>query len=262
MRKKESGLISGFLLLAFFGALLSCATDTAPLQVTDSVSQSELAYYCDSFDSFREDIWERAGHVFSAAQLGNIKIASMTIEEGRLRIDTKTGGFSKGGLVSKFTFRGDFDVQIDLQINFVAGELDMDQSLAFGALEISDTMKRNRLLTIGLLKMGKRDKGGIVAGYLQGGKYHSGYRHPVDNFKGSLRFVRIGGDVSTFYRNRGQTRWTKMCTLPSSQKDTIFGIALQNFVKERNSIKATRSITGWIDNFTINAAQKIIESEI
>jgi hypothetical protein len=53
-----------------------------------------------------------------------------------------------------------------------------------------------------------------------------------------------------------------MCTLPSSQKDTIFGIVLQNFVKERNSIEATRSITGWIDNFTINAAQKIIESEI
>jgi hypothetical protein len=262
MANIKSDFITGFLLLVFLAALLSCETDKAQLKIENNLPSSELAYYCDSFDSFREDIWERAGHVFSAAQLGNIKIASMTIEEGRLRIDTKTGGFSKGGLVSKFTFRGDFDVQIDLQINFVAGEFDMDQSLGFGALEIADTMRRNRLLSIGLLKMGKRNKGGIRAGYLQGGKYHSGYWHPVDNFKGSLRFVRIGGEVSTFYRNQGQTRWTKMCTLPSSQKDTIFGIVLQNFVKERNSIEATRSITGWIDNFTINAAQKIIESEI
>jgi hypothetical protein len=262
MRKRKSDFIKGFLLLAFFGTLLSCATDTAPLQVAGSLPQSELAYYCDAFDSFREDIWEKAGFVFSAAQMGNIKIASMTIEDGRMRIDTKTGGFSKGGLVSRFSLRGDFDIQIDFQIDFVKGEIDMDQSLAFGALERANTMKRSRLLMIGLLKIGKRNQGGIVAGYLQGGKYHSGYWHPVNNFYGTLRFVRIGGDVSTFYRNRGQTRWTRMCTLPSSQKETIFGIVLQNFVKERNSIKATRSITGWIDNFTVNAAQQIIESEI
>ena len=102
----------------------------------------------------------------------------------------------------------------------------------------------------------------IRAGYLQGGKYHSSYWHPADNFNGSLRFVRIGGGVSAFYRNRGQTRWTKMSVLPSTKKNTLFGVVLQNFVKERNSIKATRSITCWVDNFTINAAQKIIESEI
>ena len=110
MRYKKPGFIIGFLLLTFFGVLLSCATDKMPLQIENSLPQSELAYYCDTFDSLREDVWEKAGFVFSAAQLGNLKIADMTIEEGRLRIDTKTGGFSKGGLVSKFTIRGDFDV--------------------------------------------------------------------------------------------------------------------------------------------------------
>ena len=262
MRSKIAGLAIGLFFIAFLTAFLSCATDKMPLQIENSLPQSELAYYCDTFDSLREDVWEKAGFVFSAAQLANLKIADVTIEEGRLRIDTKTGGFSKGGLVSKFTLRGDFDVQIDFQIDFVAGEFDMDQSGGFGALERADTMRRNRLFSVGLLKVGKSKKGGIRAGQLQGGKYQPAYWHPANSFNGSFRFVRIGDRMSTFYRKQGQTRWTKMSTLPSTQKDTIFGIVLQNFVMQRNSIKASRSISAWIDNFTINAAQEIIESEI
>ena len=262
MGPQKAGFIIGFLLLVFFGLLLSCANDKAPLPIENSLPHSALLYYYDPFDKLREDVWERAGFVFSAAQLGNIKIAGMTIEEGRLRIDTKTGGFSKGGLISKFALRGDFDVQIDYQIDFVAGEFDMDQTGGFGAMELAETSRKNRLFSIGFTKVAKSKKGGIRAGQLQGGKYLSAYWHPINNFNGSVRFVRIGDRMSTFYRKQGQNRWTKMSTLPSTQKDTIFGIVLQNFVMERNSIKAIRSITAWIDNFTINAAQEIIESEI
>ena len=262
MRHKKASLIFGFLLISFFGLLLSCATNKAPLQIENSLPQSELVYYCDPFDKFREDVWEKAGFVFSAAQLGNIKIADMTIEEGRLRIDTKSGGFSKGGLVSKFALRGDFDVQIDFQIDFVAGEFDMDQSLGFGAVGKSKSGGSNRMISIGLLKEGKSKKSTIFSGYLEKGKYHSGYSHNIGNFSGSVRFVRIGNQVSTFYRKQGQNHWTKMCAVPSTQKDTSIGFALQNFTKNRNSIAATRSITAWIDNFSINAAQQIIESEI
>jgi hypothetical protein len=57
-----------FFSLAFLAALLSCATDKALLKIENSLPQRELAYYCDSFDSFREDIWERAGFVFTATQ--------------------------------------------------------------------------------------------------------------------------------------------------------------------------------------------------
>ena len=262
MGHKKPGFIVGILLLAFFSVLLSCATNKAPLQIENSLPQSELAYYCDTFDSPREDVWEKAGFVFSAAQLGNIKIADMTIEEGRLRIDTKSGGFSKGGLVSKFALRGDFDVQIDFQIDFIAGKFDMDQSLGFGVVGKSKSGVANRMISIGLLKEGKSKKSSIFSGYLERGKYHSGYSHNIGNFTGSVRFVRIGNQVSTFYRKQGQNHWTKMCSLPSSQNDTSVGFALQNFTKNRNSIAATRSITAWIDNFTINAAQQIIESEI
>jgi len=258
MPDKIAGFITVLLSLAFCGGLLSCVTDNAPLQIESSLPQNELAYYNDTFDTFREDVWEKAGHVFTATQLENIKIADMTIEAGRLRIKTKTGGFSKGGLVSKFMLKGDFDVQIDLQIDFVSGNFDMDQTLGFGALDI--TIKS--LVSAGLSKVGTNKKGGVRAGQLRGGRYQSCYWHPVSNFNGSFRLVRVRDRVSAFYRKKGKTRWTKMCTLPSGQNDTVFGIVLHNFVKERNSITANRSITAWIDNFAINAAQEIVESEI
>lgn len=261
MQAKNARFTIGFLPIFFFAALLSCATDQTPLQVVKSLPQSELAYYCDSFDSLREDVWERAGFVFSAAQLGNIKIADMAIEDGRLRIDTKTGGFSKGGLVSKFVLRGDYDVQLDFQINFISGNLDMDQSLGIGAVEKTIGGSGIRMTSIGLLKKGQ-NKAEIFSGYLELGKYYTSYSHEIGNFTGSVRIVRIGDQVSTFYRKQSQNRWTKMCTSRSSQNDITIGFSLQNFVIDRNSIIATRSISSWIDNFTINAAQQIIESEI
>ena len=45
MRNKHAGFIIGFLLLAFLGGLLSCATDKAPLQIENSLPPDELAYY-------------------------------------------------------------------------------------------------------------------------------------------------------------------------------------------------------------------------
>ena len=262
MRRKKIRFITGFLSLPILSVLLACATDKVPLQVKNSLPQNKLAYYNDSFDTLRDDLWDKIGYVFTATQLANIKIADMTIEDGRLRIDTRTGGFSKGGLVSKFVLRGDFDVQIDFQIVFIAGEFDMDQVSGLAAVEKTKSGKPNRLLTIGLRKKGKHKKNEIFSGYLEGGKYHTGYWHPIDNFTGSLRFVRNGDKVSTFCRKQRQNRWTKMCTLPSGQNDTSIGFTLQNFTRDRNSITATRSISAWIDNFTINAAQEIIESEI
>ena len=251
----------GLLFLSLFVVLVSCATDKTPLQLQNSIPENELAYYSDSFDLLREDVWEKAGHVFKAEQLASIKIADMTIEKGRLRIKTKTGGFSKGGLVSKFALRGDFDVQVDFQIDFVAGHLDMDQVLGFGIVEKTDAGTPVRLTSISLSKKGN-NKSGMISGYLAQGKYNRGFWQSIDNFNGSVRFTRTGDQVSTFYRKKGQSRWKKMCALPSGQLDISIGFVLQNFTNDRTSITATRSIKAYVDNFAINAAQEIIESEI
>ena len=44
MRSKIAGLTIGLLFIAFLGALLSCATDKAPLQIENSLPQSKLEY--------------------------------------------------------------------------------------------------------------------------------------------------------------------------------------------------------------------------
>jgi hypothetical protein len=261
MERKNNGFTSSFLVISFLGIFMSCATDEALLPNANNLTSSELQYYCDSFDSLREDVWERAGFVLTAAQMAGIKIADMTIENGRLRIDTKTGGFSKGGLTSKFALRGDFDVQVDFEINFVPGNLDMDQFLVFSAVGKTIDGSGKRATCIGLGKKGQ-NKSGINSGYLEWGIYHAGYWHEMDNFTGSVRMVRIADQVTTFYRKQGQSRWIKMCTLWSSPNETSVGFSLQNFGPDRNSITANRSISAWVDNFTINAAQDIIESEI
>ncbi len=256
--------IMGLFLAAFPIFWGGCVTDKERLNIEKSLPQDKLAYYNDSFDTMRDDLWDKVGYVWTDTQLANIKIADMTIEDGRLRIDTQTGGFSKGGLVSRFSFRGDFDVQTDFQFDFIAGEgkFNMDQFLSLVAIENTKSGKPNRYSIIGLGKKGKSKQKLIFSGYHKGGKYHAGYWHPIADFTGSLRFVRTGNKVSTFYRKQGQNRWKKMCTLPSDQNDTSIGFVLYNFIMKRNSITATRSIRAWIDNFTINAAQEIIESEI
>jgi hypothetical protein len=101
MRSKNERFIIGFLFFCS-SIFLSCSTHQAPLVKENSLLSSELAFYSDSFDSFKEDLWEKAGYVFTATQLQNIRMANMTIEDGRLRIDTKTGGFSKGGWFQSF----------------------------------------------------------------------------------------------------------------------------------------------------------------
>jgi len=252
---------SSILVIGYLGIFLSCATNEAPLPIRSGLVQNKLAYYYDSFDSFREDIWEKSSLALNVEQMGNIKAADMTIENGRLRIDTKTGSFSKGCLTSKFALRGDFDVMVDIQINFVPGDLDMDQSLTFGTIEKTLGGTGNRLICIGLSKRGQKESR-IFSGYLEYGKYHAGYWDQINHFTGSVRLVRNGDQVSAFYRKQGQNYWTKTCTLRSSEKDALIGLALQNFVQDRKSIIANRSISAWIDNFTINAAQEIIESEI
>ena len=61
MESKNTGFIISFLIICSC-IFLACATDQAPLVVANSLPQSELAFYSDSFDSLKEDLWEKAGY--------------------------------------------------------------------------------------------------------------------------------------------------------------------------------------------------------
>jgi hypothetical protein len=260
--RKLQGVIAGPIWLLCISIFWSCASDKIALQVANSLPRSELADYDDSFDRFREDLWEKVAAVFSDEQLENIRLAHLTVENGRLRIDTNTDGFSKGGLIARYSFRGDFDIQIDCRIHFLSGRRKMDQNLGCGIREQGQTRRDTRFFPIGLLKRGHKNQAFLFSGYHVEGRFHRCYVQPIDDFQGTLRIIRIDGQIHTYCRGMGTQSWKKMCSLESTGNDAMFGFALQNFVRKRDSIAPDAPITAWFDNYKINAAQQIIESEI
>ena len=134
MKKINPGIIVTLLVSSLI-SLQGCATQPSTFKIENSLPQDKLAYYNDSFDRLREDVWDKAGYMHSEPVRANFRQANMVIEDGKLRIDTQTGSFSKGGLASRYVIKGDFDIQIDCHIDFLNGFQDMDQVVAFAVLD-------------------------------------------------------------------------------------------------------------------------------
>jgi len=260
--KRIKALFIGIFLVAFSGFFLGCVTDTATLKIEKSLPQNKLAYYNDSFDKFRTDLWDKAGYLSNKAQEANFKLVKMRIEDGKLRVETETGCFSKGGLTSKYGLRGNFDIQVDCQIDFLEGLYDMDQLLNFLIVEKGKDLKTMNLATLCLYKKGGDDFNKIFSGFRKDGNFHRGNWYKIKNFDGTLRIVRIGDRISTLCKRKGDVEWKKIDTLRSTPNDIMLGFKLQNFGTIRTSITARSPITATFDNFRINAAEEIIEEDI
>jgi hypothetical protein len=262
MRIKHSKILIGILLAAIVGSLLSCATDKAPLQIENSLPQSELDYYNDSFDVMREDLWNRAGYLSNEEQMQNFQLADMRFENGKLIIRTRTGRFSKGGLGAKFAFRGDFDVQLDCRIEFLKGTSGMDQLLNILVIDKSGKIGQSDFVVINLAMGEGSYMGRLNSRGFTNGRWTHIYSDGMENFNGTLRILRKGKNISTLYKKKGSGTWSKIHTFGATEKDMIFGFQLRNFFANRTSIGAMHSISAEFDNFRINAAHEIIEEDI
>jgi len=260
--RKINALIIGIFLTAFLLFFLGCVTDTASLKIEKSLPQNKLAYYNDSFDKFRTDLWEKAGYIHSEAVKANLKLAKMEIKNGKLWVQTETGCFSVGGLGSRYAIRGDFDIQVDCQIDFLEGIYDMDQSLVFAAIGKGKELGKDDTVFLCLLKKGGRDFSTIFSAARKNGRFYLGDWHKIENFDGSLRIVRIGDEISTLFKRKGDAEWKKMDIFRSTPNDMMLGFKLQNFTLIRTSITARSPITATFDNFRINAAEDIVEEDI
>lgn len=262
MRIKNLKFVNGILIIAFFGALLSCAMDKVPLQIENSLPQNELAYYNDSFEKMREDLWDRSGYLPKEEQMQNFYLADMRFENGKLIIRTKTGSFSKGGLGTKYAFRGDFDIQLDCRIDFLKGTSGMDQVLNIMVLDKSEKFGKNNSVLINLAMGEGSHQGWLKSSGFINGRWNNGGSKKTENFDGTLRILRTGKYISTLYKKRGASAWNKMHTFRVNENDMIFGFTVRNFFNRRTTIRATQSISAEFDNFIINGAQEIIEEEI
>lgn len=262
MNRSRVNLMMAIFLTAFSAAVLSCATDQAPLPIENSLPQSEIAYYNDSFDKMREDLWDRAGYLYREEQVKNFKQAELRFENGRLIIRTLPGSFSKGGLSSKYSLRGDFDIQLQCRMDFLKDLSGMDQLLTIGAYD-----KDLKIGKISAVIIGLSMEGGFNQAYLFSNCFVNGSRkkrtsQKTEYFNGAFRFVRTGKTIGTLYKKAGALEWNKMLTFQVTDKDMIIGLQVRNFFNKRTIIRADHSISAEFDSFTINAAQEIIEEEI
>jgi len=83
MRKAMACVIVIFINSFFQLFFQGCVTDTASLKIEKTMPQSKLAYYNDSFDKFRTDLWDKAGYIHNEAQKANFKLAKMRVEDGK-----------------------------------------------------------------------------------------------------------------------------------------------------------------------------------
>ena len=194
MLSKIAGFITALLSLVFCGVLLSCAPNKAPLQIQNSLPQEKIAYYNDSFEKMREDLWERAGYVYRREQVQNFRQAELLFGKNKLIIRTKTGSFSKGGLGSKFALRGDFDIQLYCRIDFIKDITvwDMDQVVTFAVLDRTLDYGKMNVATMGLYMKGGTNQGRLFCHYVVEGKRKIGRYHKIENFNGWLRILRTG----------------------------------------------------------------------
>ncbi len=255
-------LTIGILFFPFSGLFTGRVTEAASLKIENSLPQSKLAYYNDSFDKLRTDLWDKAGYIYNEAQEANFKLAKMRIQDGRLWVQTETGCFSKGGLTSKYGLRGDFDIQVDCQIDFLEDLYDIDQLLTFLVIEKGEDLKTMNSVSLCLFKKGGGDFSTIFSGYRKAGRFHRGNWDGIDNFDGTFRIVRTGNKITALFRRKGNAEWKKMDTFRSTPNDVIIGFSLLNFTPGRTSITAKAPITATFDNFRINAAEEIIEEDI
>jgi len=260
--RRINALIIVILSVAFSGLFPGCVTDTASLKIEKGLPQSKLAYYNDSFDKFRTDLWEKAGYIHSEAVKVNFKLAKMEIKDGKLWVQTETGCFSVGGLGSRYAIRGDFDIQVDCQIDFLEGVYNMDQSLVFAAIGKGKEIGKDDTVFLCLSKRGGHNFSTIFSAARKNGRFHLGDGHKIKNFDGILRIVRIGDEISTLFKRKGDAEWKKMDTFRSTPNDMMLGFKLQNFTLIRTSITARSPITATFDNFRINAAEDIVEEDI
>ena len=186
----------------------------------------------------------------------------MHFESGKLIIRTKTGSFSKGGLSTKYSFRGDFDIQLDCKTRFLNGASGMDQLLNILVVDKSGKIGKTDTIFINLSIGELMHQGWLESGAIINGRWNKGGSKLMENFDGTLRILRKGSKFSILYKYKDSSAWNNLHAFRATDNDMLFGFQVRNFFNKRTSIRATQSISAEFDNFRINAAQEIIEEEI
>ena len=230
--------------IGFALVIQGCATTSDVIEISNSLPPEKLSIYNDSFNTIQDDKWDRAGMVFNKKQLKNFKLADLRTENNQLVVTTKTGAFSKGGLDTKYAIGGDFDIQLECQFELLKGIHKMDQRVSFLVYDKSKTVDKTDYVIFEIAKRGGENHGSIFSGHSKSGRFHPGNSRRIDNFKGSLRFIRQGNRISTLFKKETMEKWVKLNTLLIFYKLTALlkikhpFISIKKFIQQQSAIVA------------------------
>ncbi|MGD9330936.1 MAG: hypothetical protein PVJ53_06470 [Desulfobacterales bacterium] len=247
--------------------ILSCTT-IEDIKIVNHLSDDQKNQLFDSFENLDEDLWEPHANA-SDWMMPDFKLADITVEEGKLSISTEKGAYSKAILTSKFLFSGDFDFQIDCATDLNEKVSNMTQNLYVGVVSNPTNGKAVKAgAWIELIRDPDeaKDKGKLNAGVYNviNSKQKTNIRYGpfFDIFEGSVRLIRRGQMVSFFYQEKDSNAWRHLSTKPYNDLDQVIHIAFANYFMKRRDIDAPRRLTANFDNFKVNAAHTVIDSEI
>jgi hypothetical protein len=246
-------------------AWLGCASprqETIPLPPAGrTLSPAQLAKYCDSFDQFRDDLYDIAAFTWSDQQLKNLCLAEAEVIDGKLRIQTKSGCFSRYGCESKYQLKGSFDVQIDCSIRFLKGALEMDQIVLF-LVSGKGSLNHFPHTGIQIAKFAGSQQATISSIARDKRGPRSPASHKISDFTGTLRLVKAGNRITTLYKKEGVSDWTKLHTDTLEEDLLRLVFLVRNFTPATTAVKGSASITVTFDNLLVNAAEEVLEGEI
>ena len=254
MRKIEIYLFSLFLACLSLVATkaIASSSEAYTTAVQKSLPQTQMAHYNDSFEKLRDDIWKSSGVLPLGKNI--FQIPEIGIQDGRLWIQTRTGDFERGGLTSRWTLKGDFDIQVDCHMDFLDETADMDQLLLF---VVKDKYVRY-FTAAGLLKRPNNEPI-VFSSFKEKGEPLSRKWDRIGNFHGRLRIVRAGNKITTFRKEHGDLEWKEIGTFSGMTGEVVVSLGVTNFLANRTSIQADQPVMATFDNFRINSAQEISE---
>ena len=224
--------------------------------------ERDLTIYNDDFRDVNENQWDFAQLTYSEDQLVNFKRAEMKYVDGYLVIETQKGFFSKAGYESKFTLSGDFDIEIDCKMHFNKNLSGMEERAVFSIGERDNDWKNASFAWIQLLNKPGWSDAIMDASAVVNNKFQTKKKVKISKFDGSLRFLREANELTMLYRTKNSLKWVNLAKVKYSTKNMKITFYAANFTLKLKSIDATKNFKAEFDEFRINAAYDVIESDI
>lgn len=182
-----------------FGTLCAFVLVGLPREVPPSEAAGRCSEYSDSFDTFNPERWQEV-LLFSKAR------ATVRVVDGSLCMETPPEDSSEAQVYSLFTFKGDFDIQVDYEL--VGGE-DL-KACRFNAAMVLQTLGDEMSYKFNISASGKDHFLFRARRDLFGEQNQEMFKMPCEALKGSLRARREGARITFLAREGGD--WRKVYT--------------------------------------------------